>query len=168
MTPLPDLRLAASSPLDAAPDPPQRRVPRRYLLFNAGGWLVFGIAMVIGVLDVLPWPVTLATQPVYVLIGFSLSLLLGVVYDRLGVGPASFGRTLAIIVAGSYVTGVLWIVAYYFYRHFGAGIGAGVGAIGGLIVGAPLEGALIGGAVGGGAGALTKEDQINLGKPIWR
>lgn len=50
----------------------------------------------------------------------------------------------------------------------GAEIGAEVGALGGLIVGAPLEGALIGGAVGAGTGALTKESQINLGRPIWR
>jgi osmotically inducible lipoprotein OsmB len=50
----------------------------------------------------------------------------------------------------------------------GAGIGAGVGAVGGLLVGAPVEGALIGGAVGAGTGALTKPDQIDLGKPVWR
>jgi osmotically inducible lipoprotein OsmB len=50
----------------------------------------------------------------------------------------------------------------------GAGIGAGVGAVGGLLVGDPLTGALIGGAVGGAAGALTNEDKINLGKPVWR
>ena len=50
----------------------------------------------------------------------------------------------------------------------GGGIGAGVGALGGLMVGAPLEGALIGGAVGAGAGALTKEKDVNLGRPIWR
>lgn len=50
----------------------------------------------------------------------------------------------------------------------GGGIGAGVGALGGLMVGAPLEGALIGGAVGAGAGALTKEKNVNLGRPIWR
>lgn len=50
----------------------------------------------------------------------------------------------------------------------GGGIGAGVGLLGGAIVGAPLEGALIGGAVGAGTGALTKENQINLGRPIWR
>lgn len=50
----------------------------------------------------------------------------------------------------------------------GAGIGAGVGAVGGLLVGAPLEGAAIGAAVGGGTGALTKEDDIDLGKPIWK
>lgn len=50
----------------------------------------------------------------------------------------------------------------------GAGIGAGVGAVGGLLVGAPVQGALIGAAVGAGTGALTKEDQIDLGKPAWR
>jgi hypothetical protein len=31
-----------------------------------------------------------------------------------------------------------------------------------------VAGALIGGAVGAGTGALTDEDQINLGKPVWR
>jgi uncharacterized membrane protein len=50
----------------------------------------------------------------------------------------------------------------------GAGIGAGVGALGGLIVGAPVQGAVIGGAVGAGTGALTKKEQIDLGKPVWR
>jgi len=50
----------------------------------------------------------------------------------------------------------------------GAGIGAGAGALGGLLVGSPLTGALIGGAVGAGAGALTKSDDIDLGKPLWR
>jgi hypothetical protein len=50
----------------------------------------------------------------------------------------------------------------------GGGIGAGVGALGGFLVGAPLEGALIGGAVGAGTGALTKKNQVNLGRPIWR
>jgi len=50
----------------------------------------------------------------------------------------------------------------------GAAIGAGVGAVGGLMLGAPLEGAVIGGAVGAGAGALTRHDQVNLGRPIWR
>lgn len=50
----------------------------------------------------------------------------------------------------------------------GAGIGAGVGALGGWMVGAPGAGALIGGAVGAGAGAITRPDQINLGRPVWR
>jgi two-component system LytT family sensor kinase len=71
--------------------------------------------------DVQPDQVILATTPVYILIGFLLSLLLGPVYDRLGVGPASFGRALAISVAASYVAGALWTVAFHAYRHFGAG-----------------------------------------------
>ena len=50
----------------------------------------------------------------------------------------------------------------------GAGIGAAGGALGGLMFGVPLEGAVIGGAVGAAAGGLTKSNQINLGKPIWR
>ncbi len=85
------------------------------------------------------------------LIGFLLSLLLGRVYDRLGVGPASFGRTLAISVAGSCAAGMLWNVAFYYYRHFGARI------IHSLVVGAPsslsfrrewiLDGALVHGVL---------------------
>ncbi len=51
----------------------------------------------------------------------------------------------------------------------GAGIGAGVGAVTGAVVGgSPLGGAAIGGAVGAAAGALTKESDVNLGKPVWR
>lgn len=50
----------------------------------------------------------------------------------------------------------------------GGGIGAGVGLVGGALVGAPVEGALIGGAVGAGTGALTDENDIDLGKPAWR
>ena len=50
----------------------------------------------------------------------------------------------------------------------GAGSGAGGGALGGWMVGAPGAGALIGGAVGAGAGAITRPDQINLGRPVWR
>lgn len=50
----------------------------------------------------------------------------------------------------------------------GAGIGAGAGAVGGLLLGHPLEGAVLGGVVGGAAGGLTKQDQIDLGKPVWK
>ena len=50
----------------------------------------------------------------------------------------------------------------------GGAIGAGVGLVGGALVGAPVAGAVVGGVVGAGAGALTNQDQINLGKPIWR
>lgn len=50
----------------------------------------------------------------------------------------------------------------------GGAIGAGVGAVGGTVLGgSPLRGAVIGGAVGAAAGGLTKEKDINLGKPVW-
>jgi sensor histidine kinase YesM len=120
-------------------------------LLNVGGWLLFGAAMMVGWLDVSPWTVILATTPVYILIGFLLSLLLDRVYARLGVGPASFGRALTISAAASYAAGILWTLAYYYYRHFGAGI------VHSVIIGAPsslsfrhewiLDGALINGAL---------------------
>lgn len=47
----------------------------------------------------------------------------------------------------------------------GAGTGAGVAAIAGGNAGA---GALVGGAAGAVTGAVTRPDQINLGRPIWR
>jgi len=151
MTPLSSLRAGAADSLKVAPDGTRRRGPGGYLLLNVGGWLLFGAAMMIGWVDVRPWQVVLATTPLYILIGFLLSLLLGVVYDRLGVGPASFGRALAISVTGSYAAGVLWILAYYYYRQFGAGM------IHSIIVGGPsslparrgwiLDGALIQGAL---------------------
>jgi hypothetical protein len=51
----------------------------------------------------------------------------------------------------------------------GAGIGAGAGAaLGAVTGGSVLGGAVIGGAAGAAAGGLTKEDDINLGKPAWR
>ncbi|MEL3892112.1 YMGG-like glycine zipper-containing protein [Ferrovibrio sp. MS7] len=50
----------------------------------------------------------------------------------------------------------------------GGGIGAAAGLVGGALIGAPLEGALIGGAVGAGTGALTDENQIDLGDPLWK
>lgn len=50
----------------------------------------------------------------------------------------------------------------------GAGIGAAAGAAAsGVTGGNILGGALLGGAAGGAAGALTDEDDINLGDPIW-
>jgi hypothetical protein len=152
MTPVSTLRPDASdSPQVAAPDDRRLRGRSGHLLLNVGGWLLFGAAMMIGWLDVNRWEVIVATMPVYILIGFLLSLLLGLAYDRLGVGPVSFGRALAISVAGSYVAGVLWTVAYYYYRHHGASI------LHSLVVGAPsslsfrhqwiLDGALINGAL---------------------
>jgi hypothetical protein len=52
----------------------------------------------------------------------------------------------------------------------GAGLGAGSGALAGaLISGLSVgTGALIGAGVGGVAGALTKPEDINLGKPFWK
>src|SRR5688572_11708731 len=99
MTPLSTLRPGESDSLEVAPASTRRRSRSGYLLLNVGGWLLFGAAMMIGWLDVQPWEVVLATTPVYILIGFLLSLVLGLVYDRLRVGPASFGRALAISVA---------------------------------------------------------------------
>ena len=131
MTPLSTLRGGAADSLEVAPDGTRRRGPSGYLLLNVAGWLLFGVGMMILALDVQPWQVVLATTPVYILIGFLLSLLLAPVYDRLGVGPASFGRALAISVAGSYVAGSLWTLAFYYYRHFGADI------IHSVIVGGP-------------------------------
>jgi two-component system LytT family sensor kinase len=131
--------------------PAVRRRPSPKVLVNVGGWLLFGVAMVIGFMDVMPWSAILATQPPYVLIGFVLSLLLGFFYDKVGVGPASFGRTLGIIVVASYVAGLLWILAFYYYRHYGAN------TVHSFIIGGPsplrirhgwiLDGALVNGAL---------------------
>jgi hypothetical protein len=118
--PLPTLRAGASAPPDVAADGTLRRGPRGYLLFTAGGWLLFGAAMIIGWLDEQPWQVVLSINPAYVLIGFLLSLLLDRAYDWLGVGPASFGRALAISLAGSVAAGVLWTVAFKYHLRFGA------------------------------------------------
>jgi osmotically inducible lipoprotein OsmB len=51
----------------------------------------------------------------------------------------------------------------------GGAIGAGAGAVGGALMGAdPATGTIIGGAAGAATGGLTKESDINLGKPVWR
>jgi hypothetical protein len=51
----------------------------------------------------------------------------------------------------------------------GAGIGAGVGALGaGVAGGDPVTGAIVGGAVGAGTGYITKERDLNLGRPAWK
>jgi two-component system, LytTR family, sensor kinase len=131
MTSLSTLRARAADSLEVAPEGLRRRGPSGYLLLNVGGWLFFGAAVMIGWLEQYPWDVILAIAPAFILIGFLLSLLLGLAYDRLGVGPASFGRALAISLAGSYAAAVLWTGAFYYYRHFAAGI------IHSAIIGAP-------------------------------
>ncbi len=51
----------------------------------------------------------------------------------------------------------------------GGAIGAGVGAVGaGVTGGSPVTGAVVGGALGAATGAITKERDVNLGKPAWR
>jgi osmotically inducible lipoprotein OsmB len=47
-------------------------------------------------------------------------------------------------------------------------MGAAAGGVGGLLLDHPVAGALLGGAAGAAAGALTDEDQIDLGKPVWK
>jgi osmotically inducible lipoprotein OsmB len=50
----------------------------------------------------------------------------------------------------------------------GGGIGAGVGATGAALTGGNVVGgALIGGAAGAAVGALTDEDDVDLGEPVW-
>jgi len=124
------MRDGAGSP-QGVPDGTRRRGGRSYLFLNVGGWLFFGAAVMIGWLEQYPWDVILAIAPPYILIGFLLSLLLGVAYDRLAVGPASFGRAILISVAASYAGAVLWTATFYYYRHFGASI------VHSVIVGSP-------------------------------
>lgn len=51
----------------------------------------------------------------------------------------------------------------------GAGIGAAAGGAASAATGGDLlGGALLGGAAGAAAGGLTKEEDINLGKPLWK
>jgi osmotically inducible lipoprotein OsmB len=48
-------------------------------------------------------------------------------------------------------------------------LGAGVGAVGSSVTGGNAgTGALLGGAAGAAAGGLTKDKDINLGKPVWK
>ncbi|WP_439817865.1 hypothetical protein [Zavarzinia sp. CC-PAN008] len=50
----------------------------------------------------------------------------------------------------------------------GGAIGAAGGAALGAIGGNPAAGAIAGGVAGAAAGALTRPDQVNMGKPVWR
>jgi hypothetical protein len=47
-------------------------------------------------------------------------------------------------------------------------MGAGAGAAIGSLSGDAGVGALLGGAAGAAGGALTRPDQIDLGRPVWR
>ena len=98
--------------------------PRRHrlngLLLNAGGWLLWGVAWGTGRFLEMQWEAFVAIQVPYILTGFLLSLLLAFLYNRLGVGPASFGRSLAIILVASYLAGLLWVVSAHYYRQIGA------------------------------------------------
>lgn len=50
----------------------------------------------------------------------------------------------------------------------GGGIGAGAGAAGAALTGgSTVGGAILGGAAGAATGALTDEDDIDLGEPVW-
>jgi osmotically inducible lipoprotein OsmB len=51
----------------------------------------------------------------------------------------------------------------------GAAIGAGAGGAAWAVTGtSTLGGAVLGGAAGAATGVLTDEDDIDLGKPVWR
>jgi hypothetical protein len=126
MIPSPTGRVGWPHSLEVAPKGTRRRGPSGYLLLNVAGWLLFGVGMTMVAMDVQPWQLVIATTPAYILIGFLLSLLLVLVYNRLGVGPESFGRALAISLAASYVAGVLWTLPFHAYRHFAAGYVSGL------------------------------------------
>lgn len=50
----------------------------------------------------------------------------------------------------------------------GAGIGAATGAVGSALTGgSPVGGAVLGGAAGAAVGAITDEEDIDLGDPLW-
>jgi hypothetical protein len=100
-------------------------------LINAAGWLLFGIVWGTGRFLEMEWEAFVAIQVPYILTGYLLSLLLGFFYDRLSVGPASFGRSLAIIVVASYAAGLLWVISAHYYRMFGTDI------VHSLLIGAP-------------------------------
>lgn len=130
-TPVSSLHARAMDALASAPGGTRGLGGTGYLLLNVGGWLFFGAAVMIGWLEQYPWSVILAITPAFILVGFLLSLLLGAVYTRLGVGPASFGRALAISLVASYGAAVLWTVLFYYFRQFIAP------SVHSLIIGAP-------------------------------
>lgn len=51
----------------------------------------------------------------------------------------------------------------------GAAIGGAAGAAGAAATGGnPLGGAVLGGAAGAATGAITDEEDVNLGDPVWK
>ena len=129
-TSLPTLLTGAPDSLEMLSQGTRRR---RLLgpLVNAGGWLLFGVVWGTGRFLEMQWEAFVAIQVPYILTGFLLSMLLGFVYDRLGVGPVSFARSLAIIGVASYAAGLLWVVSAHYYRLWGASL------VHSMIVGAP-------------------------------
>lgn len=119
-----------TAPLLEVPVESKRRGGGGHLL-NAGGWLLFGVVWGTGRFLEMQWEAFVALQVPYILTGYLLSLLLGFLYDSLGVGPA-FGRSLAIIVVSSYVAGLLWVVSAHYYQELG-----GARALHSLLLGAP-------------------------------
>ena len=109
------------APVGVRWDLPWRRMLNGPLL-NLGGWLLFGVVWGTGRFLEMEWEAFVAIQVPYILTGYLLSLLLGVAYDKLGVGPASFARSLVIIVVASYVAGMMWVVSAHYYRLFGTNI----------------------------------------------
>jgi two-component system LytT family sensor kinase len=100
-------------------------------LLNLGGWLLFGVVWGWGRFLEMEWEAFVAIQVPYILTGFVLSVPLAFLYDRLRVGPASFGRSLAIIVVASYAAGLLWVISAHYYRLYGTEI------VHSIIIGAP-------------------------------
>jgi two-component system LytT family sensor kinase len=91
------------------------RVPG-FAWINLSAWLLFAIAWGVGPFADMPWHAFVAFQLPYIFIGYVMSLLLAVVYDRVGVGPASLPRSLGIIVPFAYAAGILWMAAFSNYR----------------------------------------------------
>ena len=117
-TSLSDVRSGAADPIGPVPGSSTRLGPGG--LIHSAIWLSYGVVWLIGPALELPWSTFIAIHPAYPVIGFLLSLLLALAYDRLGVGPASFARSLLIIGLASYAAGLAWIYAYQAYRVFGA------------------------------------------------
>src|SRR5688500_4656318 len=108
-TSLPNVHLGAADSLEVRAESTRRSWLSGALLY-AGGWLLFGVVWGWGRFLEMQWEAFVAIQVPYILTGFLLSLPLAFLYDRLRVGPGSFGRSLAIIVVASYAAGLLWVI----------------------------------------------------------